>query len=161
MIEVMASVAIIAFAMVGIFSLTIYNQRVFLNTKNQFTAAMLAQEGVELVRNVRDSNWLNSLAFNDGIDGAVFRVDSVDIKSSIQPLTGINDAAATLKLLGGVYRHDAGEATAFARAIFTEALDELGGNEVDGMQVTSLVQWQERGETRARQTTVLLYDWRQ
>src|SRR3989339_301664 len=82
LIEVMASVAIIAFSMLGIFSLVIYNQKIYLSTKNTFIGALLSEEGAELVRNVRDSNWLNSLPFNDGIVGPAFRLDATgDIKA--------------------------------------------------------------------------------
>jgi len=160
MIEVMAAVAIIAFSMLGIFSLVIYNQKVYLSTKDAFIGALLSEEGAELVRNVRDSNWLNSLPFNDGINGPVFRIDATgDIKSSIQAVGGIGDANARLKILGGVYRHDSGEATAFSRIIQIQNIDEPGGAAVDGLKITSLVQWDERSTTRQRQTVVFLYDW--
>ena len=162
LIEVMASVAIIAFSMLGIFSLVIYNQKIYLSTKNTFIGALLSEEGAELVRNVRDSNWLNSLPFNDGIVGPAFRLDATgDIKNSLQAVSGIDDANARLKILGGVYRHDSGDATAFSRVILIQNIDEPGGAAVDGLQVTSLVQWDERGTTRQRQTVVFLYDWRQ
>jgi prepilin-type N-terminal cleavage/methylation domain-containing protein len=161
LIEVMASVAIIAFGMLGVFSLVVYNQKIYLSTKDNFIGALLSEEGAELVRNVRDSNWLNSLPFNNGISGT-FRIDTTNgIKGSIQAVSGIGDTNARLKILGGVYRHDTGDATAFARVIQIQNIDEPGGEAVDGLKITSLVQWEERGATRQRQTVVFLYDWHQ
>ena len=161
-IEVMVAVSIISMSVLGIFSLLVYNQKAYLSTKNQFIAAMLSQEGAELVRNVRDSNWLDGLAFNDGIPAA-FRIDTQSgIKESITQVASINEPAAKLLQLDGVYRHDSGTPTAFARLITAENIYEPPIDAaVDGLKITSLVQWTERGTPRQRQTVVLLYDWRQ
>lgn len=165
LIEVVTAVAIISFSMLGIFSLLVFNQKIYLDTKNKFTGIMLSQEGAELVRNVRDSNWLAGLAFNDGLDPGSFSINPIisgqNIKDSIQSITDINDINAVLKYSGGVYRHDLGTDTIFSRAITIENIDEPGGAAVDGLKVTSLVQWTYRSITRQHSTVVFLYDWRQ
>jgi len=163
-IEVMTAVSVISFSMLGIFSLLIFNQKVYLDNKSKFTGIMLSQEGTELVRNVRDSNWLSGLAFNDGLNPGFIRINPVipsqNIKNSILAVTGINDVNTILKDLNGVYRHDLGTDTIFSRVIKIENIDEPGGNAVDGLKVTSLVQWTYRNITRQHSTVVFLYDWR-
>ena len=39
-----------------------------------FEASYLAQEGIELVRNIRDENWINFRAWNDGITSSTLNI---------------------------------------------------------------------------------------
>ncbi|PIR94790.1 hypothetical protein COT95_02255 [Candidatus Falkowbacteria bacterium CG10_big_fil_rev_8_21_14_0_10_37_6] len=161
LLEVMASVAIISFSMLGVFSLVIYNQKIYLDNKYKFVGTTLSQEGIELVRNVRDSNWIDGSAFNDGLDLPIFTIDTnSNIKGSINAVTGIDDNGAKVKLLGAFYNHALGDDTIFSRIIQIDNIDEVGGNAIDGLKVTSFVQWKYRNITRQHQTVVFLYDWR-
>ncbi|OHA66878.1 MAG: hypothetical protein A3C04_02450 [Candidatus Wildermuthbacteria bacterium RIFCSPHIGHO2_02_FULL_45_25] len=67
LIEVIVAVGIITVGVVGVLSLV--NQSLSLSTdlRNRIVATYLAQEGVELVRNMRDYNWLNVRPFYTGI----------------------------------------------------------------------------------------------
>src|SRR3989338_5479549 len=56
-IEVIISVFVIAVGLVSIIGLIAGSLRESINSRNQTIAANLVQEGVELVRNVRDNNW--------------------------------------------------------------------------------------------------------
>ncbi len=86
MLEVVISMGIMTVGMMGIFSLIAQNHLVYNTNKNKFIAVTLAQEGVELVRNYRDSNWLEEELWdnevkNDGdyiIDAYTILDDSVD-----------------------------------------------------------------------------------
>ncbi|MFA6251908.1 MAG: prepilin-type N-terminal cleavage/methylation domain-containing protein [Candidatus Paceibacterota bacterium] len=58
LIEMLVSVFIISFALVGMFGLNSkYNQQTK-QEKEAYEAALLAEEGVELIKNLRDSNWI-------------------------------------------------------------------------------------------------------
>jgi prepilin-type N-terminal cleavage/methylation domain-containing protein len=59
MIELIISIFILSVAIVGIFSAFIMVTILTSNTADRLTATYLAQEGMEIVRNIRDSNWLN------------------------------------------------------------------------------------------------------
>ncbi len=81
LIELMVSIFILTTGTVGAFSL-IRNTLTFTNvTSSQLAAAYLAQEGVEIIRDIRDSNWLKartnpSLAWDNGIAaGTDYRLD--------------------------------------------------------------------------------------
>jgi len=57
-VEVMISVFLLSVGMIAIITLMSGNLRDSLDSRNQVIAAGLAQEGIELVKNVRDTNWL-------------------------------------------------------------------------------------------------------
>lgn len=77
-VELIISIFILAFAVVGIytaFSMTVVLTR---DASSRFVAAYLAQEGIEIVRNIRENNWLkmsvlpledDSMQWNTGLTG--------------------------------------------------------------------------------------------
>jgi len=80
-------------------------------------AAYLAQEGIELVRNIRDVNWINNVAFNTGlIDGwgcVQYNANSIDVNCLGFGVGGGDN----LKFDGTYYSHDVGVATIFSRRV--------------------------------------------
>lgn len=86
----MVAIFILTTGTIGAFSL-IRNTLTFTNvTSSQLTAAYLAQEGIEIVRNIRDSNWLEvrtnpGLAWDDGISGSGNPDFRLDYQSSSFP----------------------------------------------------------------------------
>lgn len=61
-IEIVFAVGIVSFTFVGMMSLFAYNLRAEMKNRDRITAAYLAQEAIEVVRQKRDNNW------NDGLD---------------------------------------------------------------------------------------------
>lgn len=57
LVEVIVAVGIVSFAFVGIMAIFASNIRVELGNRDRITAAYLAQEGVEVVRQLRDNSW--------------------------------------------------------------------------------------------------------
>lgn len=156
-LEVIIAILIISIGMIGVLSLITQNIQAQDIGKNDLIASQLAQEGLELVRNIRDTNWLtagndwkigagastNSDIVQDGdyaIDkGAIIDVDSIDN-------AGLNIDAA------GFYTHGAGAATPFSRLITVV-------DNADYLDVECKVQWKERGRTHDYTVKTLLYDW--
>lgn len=68
LIEMIVSVAIISIAILGIFSIiTNYSQKTQ-QEKENIIATYLCQEGIEIVKNIRDTNWVESAAsWKDGL----------------------------------------------------------------------------------------------
>lgn len=68
LIEIIASVFIITIGIGGVFSvITKYSQMTQWETEN-FIASYLAQEGIEIARNIRDTNWVKEAAsWKDGL----------------------------------------------------------------------------------------------
>jgi len=64
LMEVIIAVGIVSFAFVGIMSIFAANVRMEILNRDRITAAYLAQEGVEIVRHKRDTNWFTGGASN-------------------------------------------------------------------------------------------------
>ena len=60
LIELLVSMAIIGIGLLGISSLAAQNIRVQYFNRNSLISAQLAQEGLELARNLRDNDWKSS-----------------------------------------------------------------------------------------------------
>ena len=58
-IELIISISILSVAIIGIFGAFSIVTILTSNSADQLTATYLAQEGMEIVRNIRDTNWLN------------------------------------------------------------------------------------------------------
>src|SRR3989338_10729475 len=75
-LEVVVAILIITIGLVGFLSLVIQNIRVQYIDKNVLIASGLAQEGLELVRNVRDLNWLTpGNSWDQDIVGNSYTID--------------------------------------------------------------------------------------
>jgi Tfp pilus assembly protein PilV len=57
MLEVIMSIAIVTIGLVGAMGLLSKSTRESMDSRDQVIAGLLAQEGVEIVRNIRDNNW--------------------------------------------------------------------------------------------------------
>lgn len=63
----LVSVFIISFSLVAIFNLNSKYTQQTKQEKEAFVATLLAQEGVEIVKNMRDTNWVTSKCWYEGI----------------------------------------------------------------------------------------------
>ncbi len=79
LIETILAVTIIGLVVVSTTELTQSSLRIGANSMNQFIAFHLAEEGVEVVRNLRDSNWLQNRPMRSGLaDGAYVIVEDAN-----------------------------------------------------------------------------------
>jgi len=79
-IEVMMAVTVLSIGIMGAIAAINYNISITSNSINRIIAANLAQDGIELVRNIRDTNWLQGKydvsganAWDTGIDGVTYK----------------------------------------------------------------------------------------
>lgn len=165
LIEVVVSIYIIVMAFIGILSLVKQGIQVQYINKNTIIAAQLAQEGLELVRNVRDNNWrFYKKGANwkqdiiGGAGGAENQLLIIDYrgKSSIETVDSIDNAKANLKIdSNGFYSHDVnGEKTIFSRVISKQNTPD------NGLRVVAEIKWNERGNLHNYKAETLLYDWK-
>lgn len=159
-IEVMASVFIITFGLIGVLALADQNIRNQRLSKNTLVASQLAQEGLELVRNTRDKNWLlnNDWKFGVGVgtnsdiiqDGSY----AIDYSGAIVNVSNVSDQGANLKIdAGGFYWHGIGTNSIFNRMI---SVVDNG----DSINVNATVRWQEGANMRSYSLDTVLYNWR-
>ena len=171
MIEVIVALFILSLAVIGSFILI--QQTLIGVSANQMrlTASYLGQEGVEIVRNIRDTNWLKGQTWTTNLDingGA----REVDYRS-----TTLEDDDRYLKIdADGFYNYSNGTATRFKRKIFVtqEACGSYSdkenceahegcywsGNYCEGyLKVRVRIEWQERGKDYSLEVIDYLYNW--
>lgn len=104
-------------------------------TRDRIVAVGLAQEGVELVKNVRDHNML--LSGQDftarGIGGATYCIDTYSFTDNSNVTASCGSGA--LQLQNKRYVHSAGTSTGFRRYIRTDSSVN------DSLHVVSFVTW--------------------
>ena len=157
-LEVVVAILIITIGMVGVLSLVIQNVEAQYINKNILIATGLAQEGLELVRNVRDLNWLTAgNAWNQDIVGdGTYAIDYRGRGSINASVNTLNDAGARLYVnSSNLYTHFSadGAATDFYRLI--SVVDQA-----NYLDVSCVIRWKEGTQNRDYTAETYLYDWR-
>lgn len=117
--------------------------------QNNLVAANLSQEGLEVIRALRDANWYNGLSFDTGLPDGIYRIDwnSNDLTS-----LGSNPP---LKITNGLYNYSSGTDTSYKRTI---TITKINSEE---LRIVSEVSWTERGErARSVKAESHLFDWK-
>jgi len=120
LIEVLLSVFIITVAVLGLYNGINYSYNSIEKAKDKFVASYLAEEGIELVKNLRDSNYIASLAWNNGLTACTVgcRIDAND--------SALDATTPTTPLLidaNGFYSYNSGTQTIFSRKIVITSIE--------------------------------------
>ena len=165
-IEALVSITIISVGIIGIMSLILQSIQVRYINKNTLIASQLAQEGMEIIRNTRDRNWLqgNFYASSTAKEGQTYTYavdisDLVGTNPNFVPVTDINDAETKLKICDGLYHSNSyscsnATSTTFKRMITTN-MDQTASS----VQVICLIQWKDKSNTFQFSARELLYNW--
>lgn len=159
LVEVITVLFVISLGMVG--ALTLISQNIKSQSINEKTmiAYQLAQEGVELIRNFRDTAWNNGTDFcfsdPDGLGNLI--MDYLDDS----PTAVVGTAAGDLFLdEKGMYLHDSvGHApSGFNRLLSVSPVSsERPATQV---KVVAKVSWEDHGKPYTYSLETQLYDWR-
>lgn len=151
LLEVLIAVFLITIGMLGIFAL-IWQISFFTSSSfAELTAVYLLQEGFELVRNIRDSNWLADAPWDFALTDCETGC-GLDYQDNI-PDPGL--AGTFLKFDGQFFNYDSGENTKFKRKIFiSENLEQ------SYLEVQTEVSWLEKTKEQKISATEKLYNWR-
>jgi prepilin-type N-terminal cleavage/methylation domain-containing protein len=162
LLEVMLALGVITIGLTGVSSLVLQNIQVQEVNKNYLVASMLAQEGLELVRNVRDTNFLKAdsgYSWKNGIGPLGNTKDivhggsyAIDYDLSIQNAASMDVDQTKLYINTGKYTHSGGNATPYRRLI--KVIDNS-----DYVEVQANVQWSERGRKHNYLAVANLYNW--
>lgn len=165
-IELVIAIFLLAFAVVGVYNA--FSTIVILTNgaSSRFTASYLAQEGIEIVRNIRDNNWLwlDQTQWKEGLDNCETGCEG-DYK------TATSNGWSELRAFGdnylnigenGLYSYTACdpnssdcEITNFKRKI-TITQDAIN---TDILKVSVLVTWEVKDETFSITADEELYNW--
>ena len=121
---------------------------------SQLTASYLAQEGLELVRNVRDTNFLRmrqgeEIEWTDGLLGCSAGCERDHNDAAFAPYQD-----RFLKNTGSFYAYDSGQDTQFKRKT------TITRPSANTLEILVEVNWQDRGTiSRQVQAAEKLYNW--
>ena len=117
--------------------------------QNNLIAANLSQEGVEIIRALRDANWYNGLPFDTGLTDGSYRIEW---SSNTLIALGSNPP---LKISAGLYNYSSGVDTVFKRTV---TITKINSEE---LRIISEVAWTERGNrARSVKAESHLFDWK-
>lgn len=147
---------------------------------SELIAAYLTQEGIEIVRNIRDTNWLEqkvdlSNPWDEGLVPPDIDCSVTSCRADYTATTTTNPPHPTFSTVGGgivatlkfdsssgFYNYTSGDLSKFARSIKIVPVDlDLpldGVNDV--LEVTVTVTWSEKGEPYSHTAQEKLYNWK-
>jgi prepilin-type N-terminal cleavage/methylation domain-containing protein len=180
LIELIVAIFILSVAVVGIFGAFSIMVVLTYDAADRLTAAYLAQEGVEIIRNIRDSNWLRmeqesafswdeSLSFCESAGCNVDFFTTGDDPYVVMPW--YNSDLDYLNIdSNGFYSYDIGGRTKFKRKITIET--DTGAIPEYVMKISVQVSWDKKstmfgpaasadtcGSSNCMTAQLLLYNW--
>lgn len=155
LIEVVIAISVLTLGIGGSFVLIQQTLAAASLSQSKLIAAYLVQEGIEIVRNIRDSNWLQGNSWDDKLINCDPCCE-VDYKTtnSITSFAFCDDENLNyLFIEDGFYSYSAfGSQTPFKRKITI--------TERDYLEVKVEVFWKERGRTHNIEAIEHLYNWK-
>ncbi|MFA6307167.1 MAG: type II secretion system protein [Patescibacteria group bacterium] len=163
-LEVIVAIMIITMGMVGVLSLVVQNVQAQYINKNVLMAAGLAQEGLELVRNIRDLNWLTpGNDWDKDIVGAgADYTYTIDYNGPVINTTvnSLNDASARLYVnSNGFYTHTVTASSTNFYRLITVAVVPIDATH-DYLDVKCTIRWKDGGVNHDYTAETYLYNWK-
>ncbi len=157
LVEAIVAIGVISVGFVGSLVLISKSSAQASILKDRVVAAHLAAEGLEVVHNIRDTNWLKGFPWRTGLDDT--SNGTVNYNS-----TGVtNSDNQCLNWDGSTYFHTYTItcSTSFRRHIELATKSEtIAGNNVSYLEVKSIMEWKEKSLTHSLTVIDHLYDWK-
>lgn len=164
LIEAMVALLILTVGLIPAMAIVSSSNNLSALIKNNLIAANLSQEGVEIVRGLRDANWFvspsGSVAFDYGLSDGTYRVEwDTNIQGTPVKLPQPVGANPPLKFDSstGLYNYSTGVDTQFRRTVTISLVVNTCNCE---LKVVSEVTWNERGRSRVVRAESHLFDWK-
>lgn len=151
LVEVIIAVAIIITGLISVVALINSSVSGIRINKSRTIAASLAQEGLEVVRNIRDNNWLaykRSIGnWRDGLANGTYRV-----QYNTEALLVFSSTPLQLDS-NGFYQYDSGAPTLFYRRIIIETIND------NQFKTTCEITWKENNRDNVLSVETRFYNW--
>ncbi len=175
-IETLVALSIFSFSILALLVVTSQGAASTTFTKNRLSASYVAQEGIEMVRNMRDSSSLAGIPWNDSFHNNVSFELSKCYPAPLSQLAGCDIDSQTLAIFQcplasgscGNLGYDSSSGF-FRSGSFAPSLPDSGFNRVitlrdlgtgnNEVEVTSVVSWNQGGQSRSVALTEDLFDW--
>jgi hypothetical protein len=155
MVELLITIFVLLIGLLAVYSLSVYIISQTNASISRLTAAYLAQEGIEVVRNIRDTNWIQRVSVWNGLNDGSYEVDyatgAADLVSCADPCDYDNNLRF-LSISGGFYKYSGGEITKFKRRVSISAIG-------DTRKMIVTVYWKDKGEIKFISAQENLYNW--
>lgn len=158
MVELIITIAVLSFGIIGVYNAFYPFIRLTGSISSRFTAAYLAQEGLEIVKNMRDNNFIAHATWSAGLTNCAAGCQG-DYKTGTSSQTSVNQLGPYndnnfLKLnADGFYSYDQGTSTIFKRKI---TISQPSG---DILKIDTQVFWNYNGKPFNFETEEYLYNW--
>lgn len=152
LIEVIVAIGIISFVVVGAISGISLSLSSAARIKNNLIAASLAQEGLEIVRSIRDRDWHLGNSFGASLANGTYIIDW-----NSQSLISFSDTFLKIDA-NGFYNYAFGQDTIFKRKIIIENSSQNPATVERAAKVE--ISWQEKSGPKLIQAELRLFNWR-
>ena len=158
MIELIVTISILSVGIIGSYSAFSSINSLTHSISPRLTAVYLAQEGQEIVRNIRDSNYIDGKNWKFGLSNckngcqADYKAGT-DSESNSNKLKNYSDDNFLILNADGFYGYEEGIKTIFKRKI---TIDNISNS---SLKVDVLVMWDYQGKSFEFKTESYLYDW--
>lgn len=163
MVELVISVAVLTFGIVGVYEIFWSLLLTTFNASNKLTAIYLAQEGLEIVRNIRDNNYRGNppSPWNDGLSECElgceldYKTKTTEESAENELQTYIDPGRHLYINPDKIYSYDTagGTSTIFRRKI------TISFPNTDIMEAVSRVEWDYNGQSYNLEARKRLYNW--
>lgn len=147
LIELSTAIFVLAVVIIEIYGVFVQTSIATSILSSRLTAAYLAKEGVEITRNIRDTNWVEGASWKDGLNAGDWRADYDDGELTLYVGSFLNLTAS------GFYSYSAGTPTQFKRKI------TITNIAADVLKVSVLIEWQEKARQYSFTAEEYLYNW--
>ncbi len=164
LIETLVAISVFLFAITGPMVLINDSVTVSRRAKAQSTALYLAQEGVDMVRAVRDSNMMNGNGLFSGIDACeVVGQGGCELDMNLNGQVGVvgscvldTGCTTLLNYSNGRFSYGSGDSTNFSRIIQVQSVGVTG----DEYEVTGTTRWTDEYGSAEVSVVTTLFDWK-
>lgn len=158
-LELIITIAVLSVGMLSVFGIFYSLSSLSYTASSRLTAIYLAQEGLEIIRNIRDNNFIAAVVWSTGLTNCTAGCQA-DYKTGTAVEAAPNQLQAYsganfLKINSdGFYSYDAGTATIFTRKI--TITQPMG---TDTMKVDVQIFWNYNNQPLSFQAIGYLYNW--
>ncbi|MBU4351250.1 prepilin-type N-terminal cleavage/methylation domain-containing protein [Patescibacteria group bacterium] len=148
LLEVLISLAILIVGVVGVFALIQQTISFLPLSEQRLAASYLTQEGIEIVRNLRDTNIVKGNAWNLGLTGCNAGCEADYASTSLVAWTN-----QYLLDNNNFYGYSSGSQTLYKRKITIDT------GTADVLKITVEVSWQEKSRSHSIKASEDVYNW--
>lgn len=154
-VELLVAILILSLALTASAGMFVLNNASANLIRNSYIASSLAQEGIELARNLRDSDWFASRPWGSfgNASGAVADGD-YRVQWNDRQLRVFSDTALNRNQTTGIFSYDAGSLTLFKRKITLTTVSAVE------KKVVVTVSWDQKGIAKSLMAEEHLFNWR-